>query len=140
MRALLLVALAGCSVSHPYLVDAADLAQLHDGGILCGTRQKDGQRACVRGETVVRDSARPQPDGKVRVISKTHSDTTTMGSALTWLGTPISVAGTLLIILGSGSAMKGAGYAMALSAEPVMITGTVLWCLGLLKHPQEIAP
>jgi hypothetical protein len=139
MRAALFVLLAGCSVSHPYLVDAADLAQLHDGGILCGNRQKDGTRACVRGDTVVRESAKPQPDGKVRVISKTHSDTTTMGSALTWLGTPISVAGTLLIILGSGTT-KGLGYAMALSAEPVMITGTVLWCLGLVKHPQEVAP
>lgn len=139
MRWIALLLAAGCSVSHPYLVDANDLAQLREGQVLCGTRQKDGQRACVRADTVRKETAQPQPSGKVRVISKTHSDTATMGSALTWLGTPISVAGTLMIILGSG-AVKGAGYAMALSAEPVMITGTVLWCLGLLKHPQEVAP
>src|SRR5438067_12368914 len=102
MRALALVLLAGCSVSHPYIVDAADLAQLREGGILCGARQKDGQRACVRGETVRKETAQPQPDGKVRVVSRTHSDTTTMGSALTWLGTPLSLPGTLMIILGSG--------------------------------------
>jgi hypothetical protein len=44
-----------------------------------------------------------------------------------------------MIILGSG-AIKGAGYAMAVSAEPLMITGTVLWIIGLMKHPQEVAP
>jgi hypothetical protein len=75
----------------------------------------------------------------MRIVSRTHSDTVTQGSALTWVGTPISVAGTLMIILGSG-AIKGAGYAMAVSAEPLMITGTVLWIIGLMKHPQEVAP
>jgi hypothetical protein len=58
---------------------------------------------------------------------------------MVWIGTAISLAGTVIAIAGSGD-LRFAGEITALSAEPIMLTGTGLWIAGAARRPFEVPP
>ncbi|HEY7955173.1 MAG TPA: hypothetical protein VII38_07760 [Polyangia bacterium] len=58
------------------------------------------------------------------------------GIALTAIGSAISIAGTILYFSTSGDPHT-TGLILAPSAEPLMITGTVLWVVGLIRAPHD---
>lgn len=131
----LLLATTGCTVGHLYTVEPAALAGAADP--LPAVRVKDGASVQLRAADVVRSSA--QPDGaRLRVKTRRYSPMITAGSILTWIGSAVSVTGTVMFLATSTGDVHTAGLIIAPSAEPMMITGTVLWIVGLLRHPEEI--
>jgi hypothetical protein len=139
--ALLVLALcaSGCWVKHAYLLDPPELARastLPIGDTVAATREKDGQAVRVRVETLKPETARPA-GARVRVVSAAHSRMVLAGSLLTWIGSAISIAGTVMALATHDGDVHTAGLVLAPSAEPLMITGTVLWVVGAIRHPQE---
>jgi hypothetical protein len=128
---------SGCWVSHRYVVDAAELQRGQE--VVAATRVKDGAQVRLRASTIDPASWEPQPTQPptVKVKSKARSSMVLAGSLLTWIGSAISITGTVLYFAGSGD-LHTAGLITAPSAEPLMITGTVLWVVGLIRHPQEV--
>lgn len=70
------------------------------------------------------------------VESRAYSAMVTSGAVLTIFGSAISVVGAGLFWGAKGDAHI-AGAALAGSGEPFMIAGSVLWVVGLNRHPQE---
>jgi hypothetical protein len=99
------------------------------------TRQ--GRPVLVRGSTLEIDDA-ALSGNSLEVKSRAPNRMMTAGSALTWIGTAISVAGTVLFLGFSDFDKHWAGAGLALSAEAVMWTGTGLWIGGAGRHPQEL--
>jgi hypothetical protein len=71
------------------------------------------------------------------VRSRRYSPMVTAGVTLTTIGSIISVVGSVIYFASPDNQL--AGGIVALSAEPMMITGTVLWIVGLMRPPQEVA-
>ena len=133
------IVLCSCTVPHAYLIAPENAAPKQ--ASINAVRVKDGRSVVIRGETIDPLGALPQPDGRVRVVSRGKSRMVTAGSLMTWIGSAISIAGTVVFFVGyarNDSTLMQAGYITAPSAEPIMITGTVLWVLGARAHPQEI--
>ncbi len=90
-------------------------------------------------------------DGHAVYLSGTRIDATTTspvtivapsrlvkaGVILTLVGTAISLAGSGLYFFGAGRT-RLAGEILAPGAEPLMISGTILWIVGALRPPGEL--
>ena len=79
------------------------------------------------------------PSGAPVVIrSRRYSPVVTAGATLTGVGSIISVVGTIIYFTSTGG-NNLAGGIVALSAEPMMLAGTLMWIFGILRPPQEVA-
>jgi hypothetical protein len=133
--------LPGCVIPHAYLLAPEDAARVSSVEVVPAVREKNGQAVQLRAATVEMKTATPQADGRVRVRSAVKSRFVTAGAVLTLVGSGISIAGGLIFFIGlarNDSTLMNIGYGLAPSAEPMMITGTVMWVVGLRRHPQEI--
>ena len=145
MRALIpACGLCACSVGDRYVIAPETLASMQSlpvarqGRIIApAQRAKDGRPANVRVSAFVLSAASPRYDGQIQIPTRMTSHRLKIANALVWTGTPPSIAGLLMIILGRG-AVRWSGVALAAAAEPVMITGTVLWVKAANAHPQEL--
>ena len=150
MRSTLLALLAAValtpactSVPHAYYVDVSEATRVQPltpadraQTLVAARRAKGGAEVRVRADTI--DFAGAKLEGtELRVVSRAKSPMLVAGQVLTWVGTAISITGTLLFLIVPDGNLHTAGFITAPSAEPLMITGTVLWVLSLLKHPQE---
>lgn len=131
----------GCHVQERYDLgpaQAAQLVQLDEGtaaqtavGLL---RSADRRPVYVRADALRAGTQ----EGAVR-HTRRYSPMVTAGVVLTVFGAVLSIAGTIVYFTTEGD-LKLAGGLVALAAEPPMITGSVLWPLGLVRRPQEVAP
>ena len=69
--------------------------------------------------------------------SRRYSPVVTAGATLTGVGTVISVVGTIIYFTSTGDTNLAGGI-VALSAEPMMLAGTLMWIFGILRPPQEV--
>lgn len=84
-------------------------------------------------------AAAAEPGGAPVVIrSRRYSPVVTAGATLTGVGSIISVVGTIIYFTSTGD-NNLAGGIVALSAEPMMLAGTLMWIFGILRPPQEVA-
>ena len=129
--------LVGCVTSREYVVDGAALQSGAE--IVPGARVKDGLAVGVRAWTVDRASATDVGGGRVKVTARAFNRKLVAGSVLTWIGSAISITGTAFLVASwnSGGPLYAAGWALAPTAEPIMIAGTVLWILALKRPPME---
>lgn len=74
----------------------------------------------------------------VVVRSRRYSPVVTAGAVLTGVGSIISVAGTIVYFTSTGDTNLAGGI-VALSAEPMMLAGTLMWIFGILRPPQEVS-
>ena len=74
----------------------------------------------------------------VVIRSRRYSPVVTAGATLTGVGSIISVVGTIIYFTSTGD-NNLAGGIVALSAEPMMLAGTLMWIFGILRPPQEVA-
>ena len=149
LAAALVVALgaAGCTTHEAYLVERAPLVALArlpadaPPAAVPAVRASDGRATFVRARALAFDPlhADALPPGPSRVEARSLNRLIAAGSALTWIGTAISLAGTVVFAAG-GDALRLPGGLIALSAEPLMWTGTALWIVGALGHPAEVPP
>lgn len=144
---LALQALTGCYSHERYLLDTATLAGAQrlsaadrSRAILPAHRVENDKAVHVRLSTLQLDQAKPFDNTHVAVPSHTLNKMVTAGSIMTWTGSAISVAGTIAFAIFGGNIHHQdaltAGL-VALSAEPIMLTGTVLWILGQTSHRPE---
>lgn len=157
MRSLGLVAAlalsaSGCYVSDRYLIGEPQLAQasaLPAGErahvAVPAVRARDGKPVFVRADALpapdatagsVADGTSP---GRRLVTARRYSPLVTAGAVLTYIGSVASVAGSIGFFA-SDEPLRLAFGLLALSAEPPMIVGSVLWVLGLNRRPQEARP
>ena len=136
--------LCACSVGERYVVAPETLASIQalsmeqrEHTAAPAQRAKDRRFATVRASTFALAEAKPDIDGQVLMQTRMPSHRLKLANALVWAGTPPSIAGLLMIIIGRG-AVRWSGLALAAAAEPVMITGTVLWVKAANAHPQEL--
>ena len=143
--AVLLVVLgSGCTVGDRYLVApqtwsaVTAMPQPERWHVAApATRAHGGQAVEVRASELSVKEAVVREGGVVAVPSRTHSRRIVVGSTLVWIGTPLSIAGLCMVIFGR-NAVRWAGIPIAAVAEPLMISGTVLWVQGARAHPQEL--
>lgn len=143
--------LNGCWVSERYLITPEQLDQARQVPASEATttalpvhryagpagRGQAGKAVFLRAEALV--LAQPEPGGPPAVVrSRRYSPVVTAGAVLTGVGTVISVAGTILYFAGSGD-LHTVGGVVALSAEPMMLAGTLMWIFGILRPPQEVS-
>jgi hypothetical protein len=83
--------------------------------------------------------ASPETNGPVQVRSRRYSPMVTAAVILTGIGTVASIAGTIGFFVGKDSVSTAFGI-LALSAEPPMMIGTVLWPIGIVRAPQRVKP
>jgi hypothetical protein len=140
---------AGCWSHERYLVDARELDRARllpleerERAIVDARREESGRRAYVRFAALRFDPAKPAAQGAVSVPSHAFNRMATAGSLLTWVGSAISVAGTIVFAVHHGDfgTLGGVtGASVALAAEPIMLTGTLLWILsGTTHRPEEV--
>lgn len=146
---------SGCYVSDRYLISEPQLAQAaalpageRAGVALPAVRARDGRPVFVRadalpppdstarGASAVADGTTP---GRRLVTARRYSPMVTAGAVLTYIGSVASVAGSIGFFA-SDEPLRLAFGLLALSAEPPMIVGSVLWVLGLNRRPQEARP
>jgi hypothetical protein len=140
----------GCYTHEPYLVDSAQLARaraLGDGdrgrAVIEAHRAKDGRAVHLLAATLQVDEARPETPTTTRVPSHTLNRMVTAAQVLTWVGSAISVAGTIVFVAHHADlhdATASTAGIVALSAEPVMLTGTMLWIYGQTRNRPEEVP
>ena len=135
----------GCSVGDRYLIASDHFTALQimtpterDRHAVPAHRIKNGQVAFVRANSFSLQEGQPRTEGQVAIPTRLPSRRIKVGNALVWVGTPLSIAALLMVILGH-DAVRWSGIALAATAEPVMIAGTVLWVQGANAHPQEVA-
>lgn len=136
----LLPSLAGCTIERKYVVDPAVAEQLSQGSpvpTFPALREKDRQPATVQTRSYVAGTARVVGSDTV-VTTRQTGKMLAAGIWLTMFGTAISVVGAGLY-WGTTGTSKTVGAALAGSGEPFMISGSVLWVLGLNRSPQEAA-
>jgi hypothetical protein len=139
-----IIFLSGCTLHARYQLDA-DLARRVQALPIEG-RATTAVPATHKGKPLlVRGSALDFHDAvasgnSLTVKAHAPSRMMTAGSALTWIGTAISVTGAVLFFGFSDFDKHWAGAGLALSAEAVMWTGTGLWIAAAGKHAGEVAP
>ena len=148
-----LVLLAACYTHEHYLIESSSLTEAlkqsqgeRDRTLLPARRKESGKAVKLRLATLDPlglQSLPPSREGYTEVSSHTLNKLVTAGSALTWVGSAISIAGTLAFaLLGANLHDQNAlaGASTALAAEPIMLTGTILWILGQTTYRPEEAP
>jgi len=138
----------GCSVSVPYIATPTILPQVtslppeqQEQTAVPVSRAKDLKPVYVRASALI-PALQLQPSaasssGPVLLPTRRYSPMVTAGVVLTGIGSALSVAGTVLFFA-NGGAYRSAGGPVALSGEPPMILGTVLWIMGIMRPPQEV--
>lgn len=109
-------------------------------GSVPAVRVKDQKPVRVRTRALRFDPARLPETELISIEARALNRMVTAGSVLTWIGTAISLVGTGLVAAGKLRGDDGlfvVGGVMALSAEPIMWTGTGLWIGGALRRPYE---
>ena len=138
-----LVPHSGCASQERYLVTRQELDASLDGAAhpaIAATRQKDRQPVYVKVSTLQRQTLVPHGDGTFQIVARAKNPMITAGSVLTWIGTAISLVGTTLVAVGKvqdNTLLFYVGGISALSAEPLMWTGTGLWIAGAMRRPYE---
>lgn len=147
----LTLALGGCWVSERYLVtpEQIDQARQVPAPEAATTalpvqryagppgRGQAGKAVLLRTEALAQ--AQPEPGSPPTVVrSRRYSPVVTAGAVLTGVGTVLSVGGTILYFATSGD-LHTVGGVVALSAEPMMLAGTLMWIFGILRPPQEVS-
>jgi hypothetical protein len=139
---LLFVFLSGCAAGEKYYVDTDELARartLPPEAPVKAKRVKYLVDTQVRAGTLDLAGIEQVDAYKVKVRASAPSKMVFAGHLLTWTGTALSIAGTLLFVLTpTHSPAWLAGVITAASGEPFMISGTVVWILGLKRRPAEI--
>ncbi|MFO0576548.1 MAG: hypothetical protein U1A78_21290 [Polyangia bacterium] len=141
---------SGCYVSDRYLISEPQLAQAaalpageRAGVAVPAVRARDGRPVFVRADAlpapVATAGAVADSTGRRLVTARRYSPMVTAGAVLTYIGSVASVAGSIGFFA-SDEPLRLAFGLLALSAEPPMIVGTVLWVLGLNRRPQEARP
>lgn len=103
-------------------------------------RVKDQKPVRVRTSALRFDPMRLPETEIVSIEARALNRMVTAGSVLTWIGTAISLVGTGIVVAGrlrGDDGLFAIGGVMALSAEPIMWTGTGLWIGGALRRPYE---
>lgn len=156
--AALILAASGCYVSDRYLIGEPQLAQVvalpvgeRAAVAVPAVRARDGKPVFVRADALpapvavvvpaavaVPVAQSPAP-GQRLVTARRYSPMVTAGAVLTCIGSVVSVAGSIGFFAGDEPLRRAFGL-LALSAEPPMIVGSVLWVLGLNRRPQEARP
>ena len=123
--ALIALVHTGCYTEREYIVSGSTT-----------TRVKDGRpvRLDPRVTITVEDARDPN---HVRVRARGKNNKVLAGNILVWIGTPISIVGTAFFLAQSSGTLHTTGLIMAPSAEPIMITGTILWVVGLIRPSWE---
>ena len=103
------------------------------------TSQKTAQPTEPRPVQTTDQRVGPDTTGPVTVRSRRYSPMVTAAVILTGIGTVASIAGTIGFFTGKDSVSTAFGI-LALSAEPPMMIGTVLWPLGIVRAPQRVKP
>lgn len=146
----LILNLGGCWVSERYLVTPEQIDQARQVPAPEAARTalpvqryagpaghgQAGKAVLLRAEALA--LGQPEPGSPTVVRSRRYSPVVTAGAVLTGVGTVLSVAGTILYFAGSGD-LHTAGGVVALSAEPMMLAGTLMWIFGILRPPQEVS-
>jgi hypothetical protein len=140
----LLVLLPACTVGDRYLIAPATLAAVQARPpearaqlAVPAVRQKGAEAVEVRADAFSLPEAIARPDGQVAIPTRLPSRRLVLGSALVWIGTPLSIAGLCMVIWGQG-AVRWSGIALSAAAEPIMIAGTVIWVKAAQARPQEV--
>lgn len=153
--ALLVLGASSCYVTESYLVSPQQLAQVAalpeaERAITAVpvTHAAKGRPVWVRADALTpsptsdaQASPPPSPDatGRVQVRTRRYSPMVTAAVILTGIGTVASIAGTIGFFVGKDSVSTAFGI-LALSAEPPMMIGTILWPLGIVRAPQRVKP
>lgn len=137
---------AGCRLQERYLVDRQTLVELQAKGeaqraaqVVPAVRERDGKRVGVQGDALPLAPSAWLTD-PVSVRTSAPAPMVTAGAVLTVVGSILSIGATStwLATRNSGrDALSDTALGLTISAEPIMITGTVLWILGTLRRPQE---
>jgi len=135
------IILCGCTISERYRISDEDARRvqampLEQRAVTAVPATRDGKPTWVRASALDFNDA----DASKGVRARAPSPMLAAGSALTWIGTGISVAGTVLFFTFSDGDKHWAGAGLALSAEAVMLTGTALWIVAAGKHAGEVPP
>ena len=145
--AALALCLGGCYVTERYHVSQSHLTQAaalspaeRAVTAVPAQREKDGRPVYVRADALPAPADPDVPaEAFLRITTRRYSPMVTAGAVLTVIGSVVSVAGSIGFFTADGSLGTTFGL-LALSAEPPMIIGSVLWVLGLHRRPQEVRP
>lgn len=149
--------ISGCYVTESYLVSPRQLAQVaalpeaeRASTAVPVTHAANGRPVWVRADVLTPSPATlpqtsqptdqppgPEATGPVQVRTRRYSPMVTAAVILTGIGTVASIAGTIGFFAGKDSVSTALGI-LALSAEPPMMIGTVLWPLGIVRAPQRV--
>jgi hypothetical protein len=131
------ICVAGCISREHYAVRADDLAAMmalppdvRARSAIPATRLQDHKSVYVSGARI---DANTTPTFEIRAPNRR----VTVGAVLTLVGTAISLVGSGLFFFSSGKSHL-AGEILAPGAEPLMISGTVLWVIGARNPPGEV--
>jgi hypothetical protein len=159
--AVCLLSLVACTSHDRYLISRGELddwakksAAGQPPAVLPAVRESDHKAVFVKTSALTLPPAPPaplpdsapaavpaSPAAVVPVQARAKNPMVTAGAVLTWVGTALSLIGTGVFIAGkvqgNNSLYYGGGIA-AISAEPLMWTGTILWLLGAVRKPYEV--
>ena len=150
-----LLGLGGCYVTERYLVTPEQLAQaaqilpaeaantalpVRRYVIPAPGREPSGKPVFVRAEDVQHGLAELGTPPSVLIVRR-YSPAVTAGVALTVIGSLISVAGSIVFFSSFNTAgdLHTISGVIALSAEPMMLAGTLLWIMGIQRPAQEVS-
>lgn len=144
------ITLCGCTSHERYVIERSAVDSLvtpRDGvatpRAIAAIRERDRRPVYVKSSALRRETLTPHGPDSYRVEARAINPMITAGSILTWVGTAISLTGTVLLAVGKvqdNNPLFQAGGIAALSAEPLMWTGTGLWIGGALRRPYEVPP
>lgn len=134
-----LPSLTCCYLQRTYQVDAPVAEQITANTApprVSALREGDQRPVTIKTKTVVRDSVRAISDTRAVVTTRALGKMTTAGIVLTFAGTALSLVGSGLFFGTSGTS-RTVGAVLAGAGEAPMISGSVLWVLGLRRYPAE---
>jgi hypothetical protein len=136
---------SGCVSQDRYVIPHDELQRMKQanqpGEVVSAVRLSDHKPVKVKVAALEEQTLAPHGDGTFSIRAKGHNPAITAGSVLTWTGTAISLIGTALLAVGKvkdNQALFYIGGISALSAEPLMWTGTGLWIYGAMRPPYEV--
>lgn len=138
----------GCTIRDRYLIDRTALVSLaalpeaeREGRKVPAVREQDGKRTLLRGDRIPLAPSAWVTD-PVSVGTRVPAPMITAGAVLTVIGSILSIAGTSAWLATRNSGHDDVSNGMlgvSIAAEPIMLSGTLLWVFGTLAHPTEVA-
>jgi hypothetical protein len=125
---------SGCVSSERYIVDPTS-ARAPGEGHLVAHRKSDGRKVELDPAAI-----RFTDSNTGEVEAGGASPMVTAGVVTTLVGSALSILGTITYFatLNGHDDLHFAGGMVALSGEPLMIAGSVLWPLGLVRPPRGV--